>query len=78
MKLWTGVKEAFIATTKEQNSADIQQPPQAPLQGDVATNIEKGPAEGETFSDNIQAGVQKVEAAAMVWTKKDLIAAYGL
>ncbi|KLO87730.1 major facilitator MirA [Fusarium fujikuroi] len=78
MKLWTGVKEAFIATTNEQNSADIQQPPQAPLQGDVATNIEKGPAEGETFSDNIQAGVQKVEAAAMVWTKKDLIAAYGL
>lgn len=32
----------------------------------------------EVFSDNAQTGVQKVEAAAMVWPKSHLIAAYAL
>lgn len=83
MKLLSGVKEAFRATMKKQNPTnaqqDQQQQPQHALgKNDIATNIEKGPAEGETFSDNAQAGVLKVEAAAMVWGKKDLIAAYAL
>jgi hypothetical protein len=39
---------------------------------------QKDPGDGEVFSNNSQAGVQKVEAAALVWEKKHLIAAYAL
>jgi hypothetical protein len=36
------------------------------------------PAETETISKDAQGGVQAVEAAAQVWTKWHLAAAYGL
>jgi hypothetical protein len=74
------VKGAVGGTPIDQNPTDEQQPQSQPAQTqtNVVANNEKVPAEDEMFSDNAQAGVQKVEAAAMVWDKKHLIAAYAL
>jgi hypothetical protein len=44
-----------------------------PLQIDSSAKMET-----DLSPDNLQAGVRKVEATTLVWTKYHLIAAYGL
>lgn len=68
------------ATTMDQNGIGEQQQPSQTVerQSDVVASNEKSSGEDAIFSENAQAGVQKIEAAAMVWDKKHLIAVYAL
>lgn len=86
MKHLFKVREALRPTEHDPNSEDQQErplPPQLQMHladpgTDIAMQTRKDLGNGEMFSSNSQAGVQKVEAAAIVWDKKHLIAAYAL
>ena len=68
---------SFFGKKSSEKDLDIavDEHPQNPVH--VSTSAAADP-EKESFSENAQAGVQKVEAAAMVWTQSNLIAAYAL
>lgn len=72
-----GISSKMASMMHSSSPADEEQRVAAPAAGDG----EKAQSQEDvlnSFSDKAQSGVRKVEAAAMVWDKRHLIAVYAL
>ena len=69
---------SFLGKKSPEKDLDIAVDEEHPQKPVPALDSAAADPEKEGFSENAQAGVQKVEAAAMVWTRSNLIAAYAL
>lgn len=81
MGLFTKKESSDVVLTENGKSSSVSPSAESPngKEGGVFSNEQHVPTnETEMISSDAQAGVQAVEAAAQVWTKWHLMAAYSL